>query len=230
MTIMQQTTKEDPPARIANSLILLTGVVILLTLWRLWPHLDIASAIDGTLLANEKIAWYLSRASGTVGYLLLTASTIWGLLLSTKLIKDLVPAPVTLAMHNYLSWTAIGLSIFHAVVLLFDGYYTYTVANLLIPFTGPYKPGWVGAGTIGLYLMLLTSASFYCRKWIGQKTWRKLHYLTFGAYLLTTLHGWAAGTDSQLLGPVYLGSIFIVSFLTIYRILSTIAYVEDKRG
>ncbi|MBV7328927.1 ferric reductase-like transmembrane domain-containing protein [Chloroflexi bacterium TSY] len=146
-----------------------------------------------------------------------------------KVVKELIPTPMTLAMHNYLSWTAIGLSFFHAFVLLFDGYYTYTLASLLIPFTGPYEPGWIGLGTIGFYLMVLTSASFYCRKWIGQKTWRKLHYLTFLAYLFTTVHGWMAGTDSSLLGPVYIGSSLLILFLTIYRILSAITEKQAKR-
>ena len=218
------------PVAIADVAVILTSLSILFTIWMLTPQFVVPSILENTLLANEKIAWYLTRASGTVGYILLTASTVWGLLLSTKVIKELIPAPVSLAMHNYLAWTSIGLSIFHAFVLLFDSYYTYTIANLLIPFTGPYRPGWVGTGTIGFYLMLLTSVSFYCRQWIGQKTWRKLHYLTFGAYLLATLHGWMAGTDSQLLGPLYAGSLVLVGFLTIYRILTAISDAKAKKA
>lgn len=190
--------------------------IICVTLIYLQPSL----AIPGTILASEKLAWYLTRASGVVGYLLMTASTLWGLLLSTKLAKQLVPPWLSLAMHNYLSWAAIGLAAFHAFVLLFDSYYTYTVANLLIPFTGPYNPMWVGIGTIGFYIMLITAVSFYVRKQIGQKNWRRLHYLTFIAYIMSTLHGFMAGTDSALLLPVYIGSGLATLFLTLYRILT----------
>lgn len=230
MAMIQQTQSDTWAIRFItlSSLLLSAGVLALLLL--LSSPLGVADAIQGTVLTDEKLAWYLTRASGAVGYLLLTASTIWGLLLSTKIIKEIIPAPITLAMHNYLSWTAIGLSIFHAFVLLFDGYYTYTIANLLIPFTGPYKPGWVGIGIIGLYFMLLTSVSFYCRRWISQAMWRRLHYLTFGAYLLVTLHGWSAGTDSALLAPVYQSSVAVVLFLTTYRILISIASATEKRA
>ena len=76
-----------------------------------------------------------------------------------------------------------------------------------------------GIGTIGFYLMLLTSVSFYWRKTIGQKNWRRLHYLTFGVYIMGTLHGWMAGTDSATLGPLYLISGLVVIFLTAYRIV-----------
>lgn len=171
-------------------------------------------------LATSQAAWYLTRASGIVAYMLMAASTIWGLLLSTKLIKQVVPPALSLAMHNYLSWGAIGLSAFHAFVLLFDKYYSFSLIHLLVPFTGPYSPIWVGIGIIGFYIMLTTAGSFYFRKQIGQKRWRKLHYLTFAAFILTTLHSWTAGTDHVQLAAMYLASGISVLFLTVYRVLA----------
>ena len=173
-------------------------------------------------LTSEKAAWYLTRASGLVAYLLLSLSTIWGLLLSGKMVKKRIPPATALTLHNYLSWTSIGFTIFHAAVLLFDNYYRYTIATLLIPFIGPYLPIWVGLGVIALYLMLATSLSWYWRKKIGQNNWRKLHYLTFFAYLLTTLHGFMAGTDAAQLGIMFALSGIIVLFLTFYRILAAV--------
>ena len=173
-------------------------------------------------IVTDKASWYINRASGMVGYLLLALSTIWGLLLSTKLIKKVVPPMLSLAMHNYLSWTAVGFTVLHMIVLLFDSYYEYTVGDLLIPFTGPYSPTWVGMGTIGFYIMLATSASWYFRKQIGQNNWRRLHYLTFGAYGLSTIHGVMAGTDTSQLMPMYIGSVLIVVFLTAYRMITAV--------
>ena len=176
-----------------------------------------------TLLGiTAKTPWYFTRAAGTVAYLLMAGSTIWGLLLSTKLIKESVPAALALTMHNMLSWLAIVLAGLHAVALLFDNYYTYTLADLAIPFLGPYRPVWVGLGVIGLYIMLLTSISFSFRKQIGQKRWRQLHYLTFIAFVLVTIHGVFAGTDSGNGGLrfVYWGSGLLVLFLTNYRLLT----------
>ncbi len=173
------------------------------------------------LLSNETI-WYLVRASGVVAYLFLAASTIWGLLLTSRLLKDAVPAPLSLAMHNYLSWNAIGLTVIHAVLLLFSSHLDYTVLNLLIPFTGPYNPGWVGAGIIGLYLMILTSVTFYMLRRIGQKAFRAIHYLSYAAFTLSLLHGWFAGTDTAALETVYLVTGLGVFFLTAYRVLITL--------
>lgn len=80
----------------------------------------------------------------------------------------------------------------------------------------------MGLGIIGFYLMFLTSLSFNFRKQIGQKRWRQLHYATFGVYILATLHGVMAGTDTANLGMqvLYWGSGLLVLFLTNFRLVA----------
>ena len=225
MSTLFQTPIETSPQTSRAKIRILVGIFVtevLILLWWLFPTFFAQFNLQNTLWASEKIAWYLTRSSGTVAYILLSASTLWGLLLSTKLIKTWVPAPVALTMHDALSWIAVGLASFHALLLLFDSYYTYTLANLLIPFTGPYEPLWVGIGILSFYLMLLLSATFYLRPWISAKRWRQLHYLTFAAYLMVTFHGWMAGTDSSAFAWLYGGSALLVGFLTFYRIFAAI--------
>lgn len=175
-----------------------------------------------TIFDSETI-WYLLRSSGTAAYLFLAASTIWGLVVSSRLLKEIVPGHLSLAMHNYLSWNAIGLTILHAVLLLFTSYMDYSIVNLLVPFTGPYSPFWVGLGIIGLYLSILTTLTFYMRGRIGYKTFHFIHYLTYGAFVLALLHSWFAGTDTPALEITYLATGFLVIFLTLYRILAALS-------
>lgn len=193
----------------------LVSAILLRFLWALLPAQTPA-------LLGAKGAWYLSRSTGTVAYLLLSASTIWGLVLSSKIVKEMVPAPVALGLHSALGWLAVVLAGFHGFVLLFDGYYAFHLLDLLVPFSGPYRPAWVGLGIVGLYLALITSASFSWRKWLGQQWWRRLHMLTFVAYALVTVHGLTAGTDSGRPGMMllYAGSGLLVFFLTNYRMLA----------
>jgi hypothetical protein len=198
---------------LAGGLVILTAAGSLLTTLPL-----------GDVLAvyGEKTAWYLTRSTGTVAYLLLSGATLWGLVLSSKIVQDAVPVALALALHTTLAWLAVALAGFHAFVLVFDGYYAYRFADVLLPFVGPYRPLWVGLGSIGWYLALLTSASFRWRKWLGPQRWRALHALTFVAYALVTAHGLTAGTDSQDPGmhAVYIGSSVLVFFLTTYRLLA----------
>src|SRR5439155_688934 len=97
----------------------------------------------------------------------------------------------------------------HALVLLGDKYIGYTLPQILIPFASVgYQPLWVGLGQIGLYMMALVTLSFYVRRWIGARTWRLIHFLSFAVFALALVHGLFSGTDSSTpwaLG-MYLGS------------------------
>lgn len=221
-SLIEQTNKTKPIARVGSFLgsILLGGAAIL-GLWGLVISTPVASWLS-SIPIDSRAAWYLTRSTATVAYLLLTASVVWGLILTTKIIKEVTPPPLVLGLHNWLSWLSIGLGSFHAFLLLFDNFYPYNLAHLLIPFIGPYRPGVVGLGTLGLYLLVLTSVSFSWRSWLGQKGWRLLHYLTFAAYVMVTFHGLLAGTDGKDLGMrmMYLGSVALVLFLTNYRLLA----------
>lgn len=199
-----------------GGLLLLGGGWLLLTTTTVGPQIALFVGL------TTKTPWYLSRSAGTVAYLLLAGSTVWGLLLSSKIIKETVPAVLALAMHNVLSWLAVAFTGLHALALLFDSYYPYSLADVTIPFIGPYRPGWVGIGILSLYVMIITSVSFNFRKQLGQKRWRQLHYLTFVVYVAATVHGIMAGTDSSKPGMqlVYWGSGLLVLFLTNYRLLA----------
>jgi sulfoxide reductase heme-binding subunit YedZ len=175
-------------------------------------------AFNVSLTQDALWAWHLSRASGMVAYSMLAASTLWGVFLSSRVIKDWSPGPLSLLLHATTSWLAVIFSVVHAVLLLFDNYYSFAPANLLVPFTGPYRPTWVGFGILGLYLTFVITISFSLRKVIGQPAWQWLHYTSYGAFALISVHALLAGTDAAqpgmriilgLFGVVVIGLLFM---------------------
>lgn len=226
MTTQARVQPNSSENRVPWGTMLVIALLLAMLIFIVWafttftPVLPIAKEIMSVF--NPKAAWYATRASAVVAYVLLTISVTWGLVLSTKITKEITPAPAVLGLHNAVGWAAIGLGAFHGAALMMDTYYTYSIFNLLIPFTGPYRPFWVGLGTISLYVMFVASASFLWKKWLGQRNWKLIHYLTFPIYGLVTLHGFMAGTDSGTLGTnaMYLGSILLVLFLTNYRVMA----------
>lgn len=152
------------------------------------------------LLGDEKLSWHLVRSSGIVAYVLLLASTIWGLLLSSQSVKDWSPGPVSLTLHSTISWLALLLGLGHGLLLLFDKYFMYTLGDILVPFRGPYRPEVVGLGTVAFWLLVAISLSFPLKKRIGQSNWKRLHYTSYAAFGLVSIHGLFAGTDGTYLG------------------------------
>ena len=105
----------------------------------------------------------------------------------------------------------------HALILLGDNFIKMSLADLVIPFISPYRPLAIALGILAFYLMLMLAVSFYARRWLGQKRFRAFHYASFVAYLLVSLHGLTAGSDLNVLWPLYLVSIWSVSLLVVWR-------------
>ena len=82
-------------------------------------------------------------------------------------------------------------------MLLLDGYLRPSVAEVTLPFALGYRPFWTGLGVIGGWLALILAGSFYVRRWIGPKTWRRLHRWTLAVYVLALAHVIGAGTDGR---------------------------------
>ena len=127
-----------------------------------------------------------------------------------------------LTMAWFISLIGLALGLAHAVVLMWDGYIKYTPGVILLPFTSAYRTTWVGIGQIAFYMSLLVTVTFYARKHIGQRAWRSVHYLSFLAFILLTLHGIYSGTDSKVpaMQIVYIVSGGAVLFLTLVRVLT----------
>jgi predicted ferric reductase len=200
----------------------LIGLGVLLAILGFSPIALIRQALDGLFAASSVQAmWYVTRAAGILSFLLLWLSTVWGLAVSNKILDPVLHRAFTYDFHQFLSLLAIGFIFLHVGVLLADQYLPFSMAQILVPFAAPYRPVWVGLGTIGLYLTLLVSITFYIRKWIGQKTFRVIHLVSYVAFIAAALHGLFAGTDSPLpaVQAMYLATTLSVVFLTAYRII-----------
>ncbi|MGA2819661.1 MAG: hypothetical protein ABSF61_03265 [Anaerolineales bacterium] len=173
--------------------------------------------------AQPKGFWYLSRASGVIAFVLLWASTAFGILISNKMARTWPGGPRAFELHEHSSLLAVGLSLFHGAILLGDRFIHASLGQILLPFgVSQYRPIWVGLGQISFYLLVIVTASFYVRKRIGHRVWRGLHYASFVIFLMALLHGFSSGTDAStpLVRDIYWLSGGIVLFLTLYRILA----------
>ena len=61
---------------------------------------------------------------------------------------------------------------------------------MLVPFSMDYRPLFSGLGVIAAYLAAVLGLSFYLRRHIGAKLWRKAHRVTVVVYVLGVVHAW----------------------------------------
>jgi len=194
-------------------LLVMVGLIALvsITVWQ-------TGVFRFSLTNDDRLSWHLVRSMGITAYTLLGASTVWGLFLSSKIIKNWSPGTLSLILHASVSWLAVVFTVAHMALLLVDTYVPYQVNDLLIPFTGPYRPFAVGLGTLAFWLILPITISFSIRRVIGQRAWRRLHYFSYGSFALVTAHALLAGTDTDKLGMrllMFLFASLVVGLLTI---------------
>jgi predicted ferric reductase len=164
-------------------------------------------------------AWMFSRATGLLAYVALSIDVIAGLLVSTRRADRLVPRGNLIALHGWLSPIALVLVLAHGGVLVADGYARFDVIDVFVPFASRW-PLAVGAGILAGYLVLVVHTSFVLRKRIGTAWWRRLHYLSFVAFVLVTVHALAVGTDrgNPWFVAVYATTLVAVAVLVVVRI------------
>jgi len=141
--------------------------------------------------------WLVSRASGVVALLLVTASVGIGLTMASKIVRRRGAGPALVRVHEQSALAGLIAICIHGVTLLGDKWLNPGVGGLVVPFTMSYRPVFTGLGIVAGYLAALLGLSFYARRRIGARLWRKLHRATVLVWLLGVIHALGAGTDAK---------------------------------
>lgn len=164
--------------------------------------------------------WLLARASGLAAYTVVTLSVLAGLVLKSRPFKSL-RAPDVVEVHKTLALTGLGALALHGISIVLDTTVKVSLAGLVVPGLVTYRPAAVAAGVIAAWLLAVITASFWARRRIGHRVWRRLHWLTYALFALATIHGVSAGTDSTQpwARALYLGALGAVVAATAWRVL-----------
>jgi sulfoxide reductase heme-binding subunit YedZ len=170
---------------------------------------------------SSQLAWYVARASGILAWLLLSASVIWGLLLSTRLL-DRRPSPRWLLdLHRFLGGLAVTFVGVHIAGLVADNYLHFGTADVLLPFASHWRTGAVALGVVGLWLLLAIEITSLLMRHVPRRYWHRVHLASYGLFGLTTLHAVLAGNDTNnpFFRSAMYGTIVGVVFLTVVRVM-----------
>jgi methionine sulfoxide reductase heme-binding subunit len=173
---------------------------------------------------TQHVWWLASRASGVVALGLVTISVLLGLTMAGKLSRKPGAGRVLSAIHEQTAMTGLVAIAVHGLTLLGDPWLNPGPAGIAIPFTIAYKTFWVGLGITGGYLAALLGLSFYVRRRIGPRLWRRAHKATILVYALGVAHTLGAGTDASspwLFWPV-VATIPVVAGLFLARVIQGI--------
>lgn len=143
------------------------------------------------------MTWYVVRAGGMVALVLLTVSVVLGITLSGRARLPRWPRFAVEDVHGFAGTLAGVFIALHGAALLVDHYLPFSLTNLLVPGTAPYRPLATALGVVAAELLAALALTNRYRKALPYRVWRRLHYLNFAVWALALTHGIAAGTDSD---------------------------------
>jgi sulfoxide reductase heme-binding subunit YedZ len=167
-----------------------------------------AVAHSGTAL------WYLTRATGLISLILLSATVVLGIVASVGWTATQWPRFVSQAVHRNLSLFCIALIAIHIVTTVADGFVPISYLDAFVPFLTPYRPLWIGLGALAFDMLLAVGITSGLRRRIGVRAWRGVHYLAYVCWPIAVLHGLGSGSDARLSIMVLIEVVCIASVVS----------------
>jgi sulfoxide reductase heme-binding subunit YedZ len=153
------------------------------------------------LAGDPKILWYLNRATGLVLLVLFTAAVLLGQA-STARPGGRLPRFVSVELHRNTALLGLVMLVLHVATSVADGFVDIAPIDAVIPFRSPYRPLWLGLGTLALDLALAVALTTLVRRWLSPVLWRGVHWLSYLCWAAAVLHGLGTGTDTRQPGTL----------------------------
>ncbi len=147
---------------------------------------------------HSRALWYLTRGSGLVALVLLTASVVLGILEVKRWASERWPRFMTAALHKNISLLATVFLGIHIATTVVDGFAPIGWLDAVVPFRSPYRPLWLGFGALAVDLLLALVVTSLVRGRIGYRAWKAVHWAAYACWPVAVLHGMGTGSDTRL--------------------------------
>jgi DMSO/TMAO reductase YedYZ heme-binding membrane subunit len=181
---------------------------------------------------TTKLSWYIARSSGMVAWALVTASILWGLALSSRLVRRRGVPAWLLALHRYLGTLSIVFVVVHLLALVADNYVYFGWKELFVPMATKWRPGPTAWGIAGFYLLVAIQITSWLMRRLPRKVWHTIHLSSFVLFVAGTVHGFQSGADRDnrlVQWAALVGSVLVVTLL-VFRLLHRSPFRKRARA
>jgi DMSO/TMAO reductase YedYZ heme-binding membrane subunit len=141
--------------------------------------------------------WYLTRGTGLVALLLLTGSLVLGIVHADRRRPLGAPRMIVDSAHRTISLLVVVLLTIHVATAVLDSFAPVALLDAVIPFTGSYRPFWLGLGALALDLLVAVTITSVLRARLGHRVWRGVHWMAYACWPVAVLHGLGTGSDTK---------------------------------
>ncbi len=143
------------------------------------------------------LSWWLLRATGLQAYAAFFAAMLTGVFVGGRGAGGLIAPATALRHHRPWALAASVATLAHVVLVALDPHAGVGALGALLPLASPSLRGPVALGVLATWLVGAVVVTTALSRRLGRDTWRGVHGLSFGAFLLALVHGVTAGTDTS---------------------------------
>jgi DMSO/TMAO reductase YedYZ heme-binding membrane subunit len=153
---------------------------------------------------------------------MVTASILWGLTLSSRLIRRRGVPAWLLDLHRYLGTLSIVFTVVHLLGLVADNYVHFGWSELFVPMSSPWQPGNVAWGIAAFYVLVAIQITSWLMRRMPRRLWHSIHLTSVVLFITATIHGFRAGADrgNRLVEWGAFACITLVIAVAIFRLLT----------
>jgi DMSO/TMAO reductase YedYZ heme-binding membrane subunit len=155
--------------------------------------------------------WYLTRGTGAVALLLLTAGLVLGVMGPTRFRTRRLPRFAVSGLHRNVTLLALAFVVVHVVTTILDGYTPIGLKDAVIPFAASYRPFWLGLGAVAFDLLLALIVTSLLRSRLGFRAWKAVHWLAYASWPVALVHALGTGSDARSSWLVALAGLCILA-------------------
>ncbi|HET7140637.1 MAG TPA: ferric reductase-like transmembrane domain-containing protein [Arthrobacter sp.] len=144
----------------------------------------------------DEAMWAFGRVSGFMSLALFTVSVLLGILNRSGRPLLVLPRFSISILHRNIAVLATVFLGLHVGSLLLDSFAKLRPVDVVVPFLGAFQPFWQGLGTVALDLVAAVLVTAFLRHRIGQRTFKAVHWLTYGIWPVAMAHAIGNGTDA----------------------------------
>ena len=142
--------------------------------------------------------WYLSRGTGAVTLVLLTATVVLGIAGTLRWRPTAgLPRFLVDGLHRNLSLLVVVLLAAHVLTAVLDPFAHLRALDAVVPLASAYRPLWLGLGALALDLLIALVVTSLVRARLGLRAWRAVHWVAYACWPVALLHGLGTGTDAS---------------------------------
>ena len=178
---------------------------------------------------GPSVYWYLTRSTGAMSLLLLTATMVLGVIDVNRWSTPSWPRFVLDSLHRSVSLLVLVFLALHILTAVLDSFAPISLLEAIVPFIGSYRPLWLGLGAVAFDLLLALAITSLMRQRLGHRAWRITHWLAYACWPIALLHGLGTGSDVKSLWSLGLTAICVLA-VVIAVCVRTLRGWPERRG